>query len=304
MGEMVLVVGSLNQDLVVPVPRHPRPGETAIGGDLARHPGGKGANQAVAAARMGAAVRMVGRVGDDAFGRALIANLKREGVDTRGVRALAGVPTGVALITVDPRGENAIVVSPGANARLGPENLSPAEFTGARVVLLQLEVPLDAVREAARLGKEAGALVILNAAPAQKLPEELLALLDLLVVNEHEAAAILEAAPPETPEEALAQARTLSQRVPVAVITLGERGLAYAGREDAGTLPAFPVQAVDTTAAGDAFVGALAAALAEGASLPDALRLGAAAGALAATQPGAQPSMPRRDEVVALLARG
>jgi len=304
MREMVLVVGSLNQDLVVPVPRHPRPGETAIGGGLARHPGGKGANQAVAAARMGAAVRMIGRVGDDAFGQALIANLEREGVDTSGVRALSGVPTGVALITVDPRGENAIVVSPGANARLGPEDLSPAEFTGARVVLLQLEVPLDAVREAARLGKEAGARVILNAAPAQRLPEELLALLDLLVVNEHEAAAILEATPPETPEEALAQARALARRVPVSVITLGEKGLVYASGETSGHLPAFPVQAVDTTAAGDAFVGALAAALAEGAPLSDALRLGAAAGALAATRPGAQPSLPRRDEAVALLARG
>ena len=299
--EMVLVVGSLNQDLVVPVPRHPRPGETAIGGDLALHPGGKGANQAVAAARMGAAARMIGRVGADAFGQALIANLKAEGVDTSGVQALAGVPTGVALIAVDPRGENAIVVSPGANTRLRPEDLSPAEFASARVVLLQLEVPLDTVREAARLGKEAGAFVILNAAPAQKLPGELLTLLDLLVVNEHEAAAILEDDPPETPEEALAQAQPLARRVPVAVVTLGEKGLAYAGQEGLGTLPAFPVKAVDTTAAGDAFVGALAAALAEGASLSDALRLGAAAGALAATRPGAQPSLPRRDEVLALL---
>jgi len=299
-----LVVGSLNQDLVVPVPRHPRPGETILGGDLARYPGGKGANQAVAAARMGAPVRMVGRVGADAFGEALLENLEREGVDASGVRALSDVPTGVALISVDERGENAIVVSPGANARLAPEDLTPAEFEGAGVLLLQLEVPLAAVVRAARLGKEAGALVILNAAPAQKLPEELLALLDLLVVNEHEAAAILEAAPPETPEEALAQARTLSQRVPVAVITLGEKGLVYASGETSGHLPAYPVRAVDTTAAGDAFTGALAAALAEGRELTEALKIASAAGALAVTKEGAQASLPRREEVIALLARG
>ncbi len=301
---MVLVVGSLNQDLTVPVPRHPRPGETVLGGDLALHPGGKGANQAVAAARMGAAVRMIGRVGADAFGRGLVENLKTEGVDVSGVRALEDAPTGTALIAVGPGGENAIVVSPGANARLRPEDLSPAEFASARVLLLQLEVPLDTVLEAARLGKEAGARVVLNAAPARALPEALLARVDLLVVNEHEAATLLKAAPAETPGAALALARRLSRQVPAAVVTLGEKGLAYAGQEDSGTLPAFPVQAVDTTAAGDAFAGALAAALAEGAALPDALRVGAAAGALAATRPGAQPSLPRRDEVHALLARG
>ncbi len=300
----VVVVGSLNMDLVVPVPRHPRPGETAIGGDLAQHAGGKGANQAVAAARLGAAVRMIGRVGEDAFGRALIANLESEGVDKSDVRALVGVPTGVALITVDARGENAIVVSPGANARLRPEDLDPASFAGAAVVLLQLEIPLETAIRAAELGRAAGTFVILNAAPARPLPRALLEPVDLLVANEHEAAAILEAAPPDTAEEALILARRLVRRVPAAVVTLGEKGLAYAGREGSGTRPAFPVQAVDTTAAGDAFVGALAAAIAEGAPLPEALRFGAAAGALAATRPGAQPSLPRRDEVVALLARG
>jgi len=297
----VVVVGSLNMDLVVSVPRHPAPGETVLGGDLVRHPGGKGANQAVAAARMGAAVRMVGRVGDDAFGQALVANLENEGVDAGGVRPLAGIPTGVALIAVDERGENAIVVSPGANARLRPKDLDPGDFTGRAVVLLQLEIPLETAIRAAELGRAAGARVVLNAAPAQVLPDELLARVDLLVVNEHEAAAILKGEPPRTLEEALAQADALFRQGPTAVVTLGEKGLAHAGRGGSGTLPAFPVRAVDTTAAGDAFTGALAAAIAEGAPLPEALRFGAAAGALATTRPGAQTSLPTRTEVLALL---
>ncbi len=288
-------------DLVVPVPRHPRPGETVLGGDLRRVPGGKGANQAVAAARLGAAVRMVGRVGRDAFGHALIENLKREGVDASGIKALAGASTGVALISVDEGGENAIVVSPGANARLGPEDLNPRDLEDAAVLLLQLEVPLETVAAAARLGRQAGARVVLNAAPARPLPDALLANLDVLVVNAYEAATLLETKPPEGPKNALAAARALAQKVPEVVVTLGERGLVYAGTEGEGHLPAFSVRPVDTTAAGDAFTGALAAGLAEGMGLKRALRLGAAAGALAATRPGAQPSLPQREEAEALL---
>ncbi len=297
----VTVVGSLNMDLVVPVPRHPRPGETVLGGDLRRVPGGKGANQAVAAARMGARVRMVGRVGEDAFGRALFEALAREGVDASGVLALADAPTGVALIAVSESGENAIVVSPGANARLGPEDLNPKDLGDAAVLLLQLEVPPETVAAAARLGRQAGARVVLNAAPAGPLPDALLANLDVLVVNAHEAATLLKAEPPEDPKSALSAARALAQKVPVVVVTLGERGLVYAGAEGEGHLPAFPVRPVDTTAAGDAFTGALAAGLAEGMGLKPALRLGAAAGALAATRPGAQPSLPPREEAEALL---
>jgi len=296
----VVVVGSLNMDLVVPVPRHPKPGETVIGGDLRRFPGGKGANQAVAAARLGARVRMVGRVGADAYGAELGRGLEAEGIETVDVAEL-DAPSGVALISVSEDGQNAIIVSPGANARLRPDDLSPERFTGAGVVVLQLETPLATVRRAAELGRAAGARVLLNAAPAQALPEGLLKAVDLLVVNEFEAAQVAGAREPEGPEEALALARELARRVPIAVVTLGARGLVWAGEEGEGFLPAFPVEAVDTTAAGDAFVGGLAAALAAGEPLKPALRFASAAGALAATRPGAQPSLARAAEVEELL---
>ncbi|GEM90638.1 ribokinase [Oceanithermus desulfurans] len=298
----VLVVGSLNMDLVVAVERHPKPGETVIGGDLQRFPGGKGANQAVAAARLGARVRMVGRVGADAYGAELKRGLEAEGIETAEVAEIEA-PTGVALISVSADGQNAIVVSPGANARLRPEDLNPERFAEAAVVVLQLETPLETVRRAAELGRAAGARVLLNAAPAQELPAELLAAVDVLVVNEFEAARVAGAPEPETPEEALALARELARRVPLAVVTLGARGLVWAGTEGEGALPAFKVKPVDTTAAGDAFVGGLAAALAAGEPLEAALRFASAAGALAATRPGAQPSLPTADEVAGLLSR-
>ncbi len=283
-------------DLVVPVARHPKPGETIIGGDLQRFPGGKGANQAVAAARLGARVRMVGRVGADAYGAELKRGLEAEGIEAADVAAIEA-PTGVALISVSEDGQNAIIVSPGANARLRPEDLNPTQFANAKVVVLQLETPLETVRRAAVLGREAGARVLLNAAPAQELPADLLRKLDVLVVNEFEAARVAGSDEPESMEEALALARELAQRVPVVVITLGARGLVWAGAEGEGYLPAFEVQAVDTTAAGDAFVGGLAAALAAGEPFAAALKYGSAAGALAATRPGAQPSLPRKGEV-------
>ncbi len=298
-GEIV-VVGSLNMDLVVPVARHPKPGETVIGGDLRQFPGGKGANQAVAAARLGGKVRMIGRVGADAYGAELKAGLAREGVDAEGVRELSDAPTGVALISVSEGGQNAIIVSPGANARLRPEDLSPAQFANAKVVILQLETPLETVRRAAELGRKAGARVLLNAAPAQSLPGELLNQLDVLVVNEFEAGVVAGRPEPASVEEALVLARELAGSVPVAVVTLGERGLVWAGAEGEGYLPAYEVEPVDTTAAGDAFVGGLAAGLAGGRPFAGALRLGAAAGALAATRPGAQPSLPRLEEAEAL----
>ena len=281
----VVVVGSLNMDLVVGVERHPKPGETVIGGDLQRFPGGKGANQAVAAARLGARVRMVGRVGLDEYGAELLRGLENEGIDALGVGRV-GTPTGVALISVDVQGQNAIVVSPGANARLQPDDLEPERFEGAEVVVLQLETPLETVHRAAELGRAAGARVLLNAAPAQVLPEDLLAVTDVLVVNEFEAVQVAGAAEPESPEAALALAR----------------GLVWAGTEGEGHLPAFEVDPVDTTAAGDAFVGGLAAALAAGNPLLEALRFGSAAGALAATRFGAQASLPKPGDVGRLLA--
>jgi ribokinase len=307
---VIVVVGSLNVDLVVPVSRFPTSGETLLGGDYARHPGGKGANQAVAAARAGARVHMLGRVGDDAFGAWLVRGLEDDGIDTGGVRALAGVPTGVAFISVDEHAQNCIIVSPGANARLAPDDLAAAAFEGARVVLLQLEVPLPTVLAAARLGRAAGARVVLNLAPAQALGRDALSDVDVLIVNEHEAALLLadhgDAADTGTTGDAVRAAqeraaRRLTELVPSAVVTLGADGAVWAEGGESGTVPGFAVEAVDTTAAGDAFVGALGAALADGGSVRDALRFACAAGALAVTRPGAQPSLPRADEIRAFL---
>lgn len=298
---MILVVGSLNMDLVLQVEHLPTPGETVLGGAYEAFPGGKGANQAVAAARLGGQVRMVGRVGEDAFGRALKAGLKREGVDVGGVLPTLG-PSGVAFILVDPKGQNQIAVAPGANGRLLPQDLTEAAFQGIQVVLLQLEIPLETALRALSLGRAAGARTLLNAAPARPLPPEAWAQTDLLLVNEGEGAALLGADPPRTPEEALALARRLRAQGPGVVLTLGAQGVVWA-LEGEGHLPAFPVQAVDTTAAGDAFAGALAVALDEGWPWAEALRFACAAGALAAARTGAQPSLPRRAEVEALLRR-
>jgi len=296
---MVVVVGSLNMDLVIRVDRLPRPGETVLGNAYETHPGGKGANQAVAAARLGARVRMLGRVGEDLFGEALTTRLTSEGVDTTRVLKTHG-PSGVAFILVDSAGQNQIAVAPGANSRLAPEDLPAESFQGATVLLLQLEVPLATVQRAIALGRAAGARVLLNASPVAPLPREAWKGVDVLVVNEVEAAELADVPQPQTPREALALARHLCDLVPRTVLTLGAQGAVWAGEAE-GHLPAFPVPAVDSTAAGDAFAGALAVALAEGKSLPEAVRFASAAGALATTRPGAQPSLPLRGEVEALM---
>ncbi len=312
----IVVVGSINMDLVVRVKRHPLPGETLLGSDYETHHGGKGANQAVAAVRMlgrsqsparglGAAnpshtgVRMVGRVGQDEFGNQLRNALKREGINVNATIPIAA-PTGVAFIAVNEEGQNTIIVSPGANHRLRPENLSSAEFEGARVVILQLEIPLDTVRRAAQLGRQAGARVILNAAPAQKMPDKLLEYVDILVVNESEALS-LTGVMPDSPEMALEVARVLSEKVSTVILTLGEQGAVWIGPEGSGYQPALKVEAADTTGAGDAFIGALATAICEGKTLPQAVQCGSVAGALAATRVGAQSSLPLREDVNARL---
>lgn len=296
---MIVVVGSLNMDLVLRVARLPRPGETVLGEAYETHPGGKGANQAVAAARLGGRVRMLGRIGEDGFGRTLKASLVQEGVDVSWVRETPG-PSGAAFILVDPAGQNQIAVAPGANARLAPGDLPETAFREAKVLLLQLEIPLETVAQAVALGRNAGSRILLNAAPAQKLPSSVWQEVDLLLVNEVEAAQLAEASLPRTPEEALNLARRLRRLVPQVVLTLGAQGAVWSGEEE-GHLPAFAVRAVDTTAAGDAFAGALAVALAEGMRMRVALRFASAAGALATTRPGAQPSLPFRSEVEAFL---
>jgi ribokinase len=293
----VAVVGSLNMDLVIRVPELPGPGETVSGGDLFRNPGGKGANQAVAAARLGCRVAMVGCVGDDDAGRALLASLEADGVDRSRVRVVDGVPSGTAFITVSEDGENQIVVSPGANARLTEGDVAAAEaaLRAARVTLLQLEVPLEAVAAAART---AGGRVVLNPAPVRDLPDELLGLLDVLVPNRVELAQLAGGPVPQTVDEAVRLAGRLPARA--VVVTLGADGALVVEDGQAGHVPAVPVRPVDTTAAGDAFCAGLADALAGGAGLRDAARRAVRVAAAACLRQGAQASLPTPAELETL----
>lgn len=297
----VVVVGSANVDLVVDVPRHPRGGETILGGDLRRTAGGKGANQAVAAARAGgAATSFVGALGHDDAAALLLGSLERAGVRTDVVRRV-DAPTGTALITVSPDGENAIVVAPGANARVAVGAEQAERVRAADVVLAQLEVPLEVVTAAAR-ARRAGAALVLNAAPSRDVPDELWREVDVLVVNEHEAADLAGGAAAADGPEALADA--LLARVPAVVITLGADGSLVARADaPAARVPGIRVEAVDTTGAGDTYCGVLAAALARGADIADAARLATAAAALAVTRPGAQDAVPDAADVAALAGR-
>ncbi|WP_330342216.1 ribokinase [Streptomyces sp. NBC_00557] len=295
----LLVVGSANADLVVGVERRPGPGETVLGSDLAVHPGGKGANQAVAAARLGARTALLARVGDDAHGRMLLDSLRAAGVDTAGVLT-GGAPTGVALITVDPSGDNSIVVSPGANARLTPQDVQAAAglLRSSRVVSAQLEIPLETVVEVVR-GLAPGSRFVLNPSPPRPLPDEVVAACDPLIVNEHEAKVILgDTATGETPED---WARALLARGPRSVVvTLGGEGALVATRDTTTRIPPVTVDAVDTTGAGDAFTAALAFGLGAGAGLEAAAAYAARVGALAVTRRGAQDSYPTAEEADAL----
>ena len=305
----IVVVGSLNADLVVRVSRFPAPGETLRGDRFDVFPGGKGGNQAAAAARLGGRVAMAGQVGGDAQGAWLRSALAETGADVSRVSIDEQVSSGVALITTDASGQNQIVVVAGANGTFSPERLAPAVplLRRARVVLLQLEIPLATVVRAAADAGAAGAQVLLDPAPAMPLPDELLALSSLVTPNQSELAVLAGAVPAgdAISDQAIDdQARTLLARGARAVLVkLGERGARLVTASGATAWPAFAVRAVDTTAAGDAFGGALAVALAEGAALGDAIRFACAAAALSVTRAGAQPSMPRRPEVEALLGR-
>ncbi|MBI4879883.1 MAG: ribokinase [Planctomycetes bacterium] len=293
-------------DLVVRARRLPRPGETLAGGPFQTFHGGKGGNQAVAAARLGASVAMVGRVGDDAYGAELRRGLAAEGVGDAEVRPVPGCPSGVALITVDDAGENTIVVTPGANAWLLPQDLAP-ESGAARAIqeaawlIAQLEVPLDTVLQAARLAHAAGTRFLLNAAPASQLPEALLSLIDVLVVNRVEAAAVLERSRVGAPSGLARALRRLGPRA--AAVTLGDQGALFCDGARVLRQDAFAVETVDAVGAGDAFTAALAVALLESQAPAEALCFACAAGALATTRAGARTSLPRRAEVDALLRR-
>lgn len=299
----ITVVGSLNMDLIVRAPRIPQPGETIIGSGFHVAPGGKGANQAVAAARLGARVSLVGRVGQDSFGADLLDNLKEAGVDHTYVTQDHDAASGVALIEVDDAGQNSIIVASGANMRLSPANVEAAEavIAGADILLLQLESPLETVARAAQLARAHQVTVILNPAPAQPLPVELLSAVNILVPNESETAILTGLPVGNQSEIEAAGARLRDLGVETLILTLGERGAMLVTAEGSQLFPPFQVTPVDTTAAGDAFVGGLAVALAEGLSLPEAIRWGNAAGALATTQLGAQPSLPTRQTLEDLL---
>ncbi|QBS37358.1 ribokinase [Thermaerobacter sp. FW80] len=301
----VVVVGSLNLDLIVAVGRRPRVGETVIGKRLTRLPGGKGANQAVAAARLGCKTAMVGCLGNDEFGRMLLASLHESQVDTQHVVMLPDIETGTAVIVVDSGGENSIIVLPGANGCLGPDHVAAARdiIAAAHVLLLQLEVPQPTVFEAARIAHAGGVKVVLDPAPApsEPLPTELLRLVYLITPNETEAAR-LTGLPVDDPDGVRRAAEALRrQGAERVVVKRGSAGVYYLGPEGELEIPAFPVSVIDTTAAGDAFAGGVAAAIASGRPLTEALRWGCAAGALAVTRLGAQPAMPRLEELMALL---
>ncbi|CAL9564604.1 ribokinase [Streptomyces sp. enrichment culture] len=295
----LLVVGSANADLVIGVERRPAAGETVLGGDLAVHPGGKGANQAVAAARLQARTALLARVGDDGHGRLLLDSLRAAGVDTVGV-LVGGAPTGVALITVDPSGDNSIVVSPGANGRLRPEDVRTATslFHASRVVSAQLEIPLETVVEVVR-NLAPGSRFVLNPSPPRELPTEVLAACDPLIVNEHEARVILgDALVGDDPAD---WARLLLAKGPRSVVvTLGARGALVCDGSGTALVPSVKVDAVDTTGAGDAFTAALAWRLGAGAGLAEAAAYAARVGAAAVTRRGAQESYPTAAEVEAL----
>jgi ribokinase len=297
----MIVVGSSNTDMVVKTSHLPAPGETVLGADLVVAHGGKGANQAVAAARLGVPVALVASLGDDTFGREALAHYQREGINIELVRVQPGIPSGVALIVVDASGENQIAVAPGANAHLRPADVEEARslLDGHRVMLLQLEIPLETVLAAACLGRRAGHTVILNPAPAppQPLPDELLDMVDVLTPNETEAARLSGEATPEA-----AARRLRASGVGTVVVTLGKSGALLATSEIETLIPGFQVVAVDATAAGDAFNGGLAAAIERGEPLPDAIRYAHAVAALAVTRLGAQPSLPMAQEVEAFVA--
>lgn len=296
----ILVIGSLNADLVVRAPRFPAPGETIQGEELRIIPGGKGANQAVAAARLGTQVAMIGRVGNDSFGPTLIQNLQQNHVNTDHVHGNPSA-TGTAVIVVDASGQNTIVLSPGANRHVSTEDVDALEFQDVKVLLLQFEIPLETVIHAAKKARQNRIRVILNPAPARQIPDSLLADVGILAPNESELQ-ILTGLPVTDIDSAKSAAqKLLAKGVQTVIVTLGENGSLLITAKKAEHIPAFKVDAVDTTAAGDAFIGGLAAALLKGKSLTEAARYGNASGALAATKFGAQPSLPTAVEVEKLL---
>lgn len=308
----ILVIGSLNADLVVKSPRFPQPGETISGEDLQIIPGGKGANQAVAAGRQGVKTTMIGRVGSDSFGPFLVDNLKANQVDTSHV-AFDSSATGTAIIVVDSNGQNSIVLSPGANGKVSPADVDLASFQGFGLLLLQLEIPTPTVLHAAQQARAHGLTVILNPAPAKPLPDDLLANVDVLIPNESELALLTGLPVNDVTSAETAAKEILKQGVKIVIVTLGSKGALLVTDMQVTQVDTYKVNVVDTTAAGDAFIGGFAAKLMESGGLPldlqgqalilhNAVRYGCACGALATTKFGAQPSLPSKEDVEKFLS--
>lgn len=301
----IVVVGSANMDMVVSCEHFPRPGETVLGGSFGMYPGGKGANQAVAAAKLGGHVRLLAKMGQDAFQEKLCDSLKKDGVQLEYVITDPDAPTGIALIAVNSEGENEIIVVSGSNMKLTPKEVeaSGGLFEGAGVVLLQLEIPLDAVNTAVTLGRSHGATIILNPAPARNLPAELLARVDILTPNATEAEMLTGVRVHDERSAREAGHRLLEQGVGKVIVTRGDQGALLVTKEQSVSVPAHRVQPVDTTAAGDAFNGALSYAMAGGVNLTEAIEIAGTAAAYAVTKMGAQTSMPTAAELKAFAER-
>ncbi|MBA7484200.1 Ribokinase [subsurface metagenome] len=301
----IIVFGSINIDFIARTSRLPVPGETIIGYDFQNLPGGKGANQAVACARLGAETMMIGCVGSDIFGDNIITELKNSGIDVSLISRNNRVSTGVALITVNKTGENNIIIIPGANGEVGKNELMILESTLEKVdiLLLQLEIPIDIVLQAAILGKEKKVTVILDPAPAQKFPEELFRLVDVFTPNEIETASLVGFNIDSWDKASKAAHIFLQKGVRQSVIKMGNKGTLLTNQKFEQIYPSVPVEAIDTVGAGDAFNGALAVALNEGKTINEAVQWGNAAGAFAVTRKGAQTAMPSRSELTVMLGK-
>jgi ribokinase len=299
MDKKILVIGSANMDMVVRCENFPRPGETIFGSAFAMFPGGKGANQAVCCAKLGGNVSFLGRMGKDMFCERLSANMEQEGVHLEHLLVDPLEPTGIAMIAVDSSGQNEIIVVSGSNMKLTPEDVAGCSdgFNDAAVVLLQLEIPLQSVIKAAAMARERSAIVVLNPAPACSLPEALLGMVDYLTPNETEAGLLTGIAVTDKASAERAARVLLERGVRNVIVTMGSAGCLLVNSCQTELFPARRVQAVDTTAAGDAFTGALAYALADGKPLAEAIPLANTAAAISVMRPGAQSSMPTLQEV-------
>lgn len=301
----IVVVGSANTDMIIQLERIPRPGETILGGEFSMAAGGKGANQAVAAARAGGAVDFIACVGEDMFGQQAVAGFEKDGINMAHIIRHPTSPSGVALIFVDQKGENSIAVASGANGQLLPEHINGAAeaIASAGILVMQLEIPMVTVHKAAALAADNNVKVILNPAPAQMLSDELLANISILTPNETEAELLTGIAVNNESDAAAAAKVLLGKGVEFVIITLGEKGAFVATSDSCEIISGFTVETVDSTAAGDTFNGALAVALGENKSLKAAVRFANAAAALSVTKLGAQPSAPRREEIDGLFGQ-